>query len=93
MREMQTRAVASIERIALAYPEGMVAVFSHGDVIKAITAHFVGMPLDMLHRLMIGPASITILYLGEFGARLLRLNDTGSFLPPSRDGHKPKRPK
>ncbi len=93
MREMQSRSVASIERIALAYPEGNVAVFSHGDVIRAITAHFVGMPLDMLHRLMIAPASVTVLYLGEFGARLLRLNDTGPFLPPSQDGHKPKRRK
>ncbi|MDP2659163.1 MAG: MSMEG_4193 family putative phosphomutase [Dehalococcoidia bacterium] len=93
LREMQNRAVASIEIITLAYPEGTVAVFSHGDVIRAITAHYIGMPLDMFHRLIIAPASVTVLYLGQFGARLLRLNDTGPFLPPSPDGHKPKRPR
>ena len=82
--------VASIERIAAAHPKGTVAVFSHGDVIKAIVAHFIGMPLDMFHRLTIAPASVTVLNIAEFGARLLRLNDTGPFQPPSKDGRKAK---
>ncbi|HLC29314.1 MAG TPA: MSMEG_4193 family putative phosphomutase [Dehalococcoidia bacterium] len=90
LREMQSRAVASIERIAAAHPKGTVAVFSHADVIRAIVAYFIGMPLDMFHRLTIGPASVTVLNMGEFGARLLRLNDTGPFQPPSRDGRKAK---
>lgn len=90
LREMQSRAVAAIEGIAVAYPKGTVAVFSHGDVIKAIVAHFIGMPLDMFHRLMIAPASVTVLNIAEFGARLLRLNDTGPFLPPSKDGRRAK---
>lgn len=88
LREMQSRAVSSIERIAAAHPKGTVAVFSHGDVIKAIVAHFVGMPLDMFQRLMIAPASVTVLSVGKFGGVLLRLNDTGPFLPPSRPSRK-----
>ena len=88
LREMQSRAVAGVERIAAAHPKGTLALFSHGDVIKAIVAHFVGMPLDTFQRLKIAPASVTVLGLGRFGAQLLRLNDTGPFQPPSKDGRK-----
>ena len=88
IREMQSRAVAGIERIAAAHPKGTVALFSHGDVIKAIVAHLIGMPLDTFQRLSIAPASVTVMVLGRFGARLLRLNDTGPFQPPSKDGRK-----
>ena len=88
IREMQSRAVAGIERIAAAHPKGTVALFSHADVIKAIVAHLIGMPLDTFQRLSIAPASVTVMVLGRFGARLLRLNDTGPFQPPSKDGRK-----
>jgi len=88
LREMQSRAVAGIERIAAAHVRGAIAVFSHGDVIKAIVAHFVGMPLDAFQRLSIAPASLTVLGLGRFGARLLRLNDTGPLAPASPDGRR-----
>lgn len=88
LREMQNRAVAGVERIAAQHPKGTVAIFSHGDVIKAIVAHFIGMPLDAFQRLMIAPASVTVLSMGRFGARLLRLNDTGPFQPPSKNGRK-----
>lgn len=88
LREMQSRAVAGVERIAAQHPKGTVAIFSHGDVIKAIVAHFIGMPLDAFQRLMIAPASVTVLSMGRFGARLLRLNDTGPFQPPSKNGRK-----
>jgi probable phosphoglycerate mutase len=84
LREMQARAVAAVERVALAHPKGTVALFSHGDVIKAVVAHLIGLPLDMFQRLMVAPASVTVLGLGRFGARLLRLNDTGPFQPPTK---------
>jgi probable phosphoglycerate mutase len=89
LREMQSRAVAGVERVAAAHSKGAIAVFSHGDVIKAIVAHFIGMPLDTFQRLMVAPASVTVLSLGRFGARLLRLNDTGPFQPaPSKNGRR-----
>ncbi len=91
LREMQSRAVTAVEKITAAYPKGTVAVFSHGDVIKAVVAHFIGMPLDMFQRLIIAPASVSVLVIGEFGARLVRLNDTGPFQPPSKNGRKTKR--
>ena len=88
LREMQSRAVAGVERVAAEHPRGTVAIFSHGDVIKAIVAHFIGMPLDTFQRLTIAPASVTVLSLARFGARLLRLNDTGPLQPASRNGRR-----
>jgi probable phosphoglycerate mutase len=88
LREMQSRAIGGIEHIVAAHRKGTIAVFSHGDVIKAVVAHFIGMPLDMFQRLMIAPASVTVLGMGRFGARLLRLNDSGPFVAPPKDGRK-----
>ncbi len=82
MREMQQRAVATVEKIAMAHPKETVALFSHGDVIKSIVAYFSGIALDNFQRIGISPASISVIDLGPFGARINRLNDTGPFRSP-----------
>jgi probable phosphomutase (TIGR03848 family) len=74
--EMQARALSAIERIADAYPHGVVAVVSHGDVIKSIVAHYAGMHLDMFQRLMIAPASMSVVHLGRHGPVIMSMNDT-----------------
>ena len=79
LRETQHRAVATVEKIALAHPKETVALFSHGDVIKSIVAHFSGIALDNFQRIGISPASVSVIDLGPFGARINRLNDTGPF--------------
>ena len=73
---MQTRAVAAVERIAAEHPHQTVVAVSHGDVIKSIVAHYAGMHLDMFQRLVIAPASISIVHLGEHGPAVARVNDT-----------------
>jgi probable phosphoglycerate mutase len=41
-------------------------------------------PLDLFQRIEISPASVSVLALHDWGARLLRLNDTGNLdLPAS----------
>lgn len=77
MHEMQSRAVAEVQRIAAAHPKQTVALFSHGDVLKAIVAFFSGIALDNFQRIAISPASVSVIELGPFGARISRLNDTG----------------
>jgi probable phosphomutase (TIGR03848 family) len=79
MREMQQRAVATIEKIIMAHPKETVAAFSHGDVIKSIVAYYSGIALDNFQRISISPASVSVIDLGPFGARINRLNDTGPF--------------
>ncbi len=56
---------------------GTVLAVSHSDVIKAVLAYVLGMPLDLLHRLEVAPASRSILVLGDDFARVDAVN-----LPP-----------
>jgi probable phosphomutase (TIGR03848 family) len=80
--EVQARAVAALEAVAAEYPEAVVAAVSHGDVIKAIVAHYVGAHLDMFQRLSVGTASLSIVRVTEQGPCLLMFNDTGTVPPP-----------
>ena len=41
-------------------PEPIIAVVSHGDVIKSILANALGMHLDMFQRLVVDPCSVSI---------------------------------
>jgi broad specificity phosphatase PhoE len=56
---------------------GTVAIFSHGDPIKTVIAHYTGIPLDFVVRLEISPASISILRIDDYGASVLTVNNTG----------------
>ncbi|GIV76353.1 MSMEG_4193 family putative phosphomutase [Litorilinea aerophila] len=59
LREVQFRAVTAIERMRERHPNQLVAVFSHGDVIRTSLAHYMGTPLDLFQRIGIGTASIS----------------------------------
>jgi len=85
MNEIQFRAVAALDALVQAHPQGVVAVFSHADVIKAAAAYYIGLPFDLFQRLVVDPASVTWIRFTPFGPRLLRLNDTGSLEPPKAD--------
>ncbi len=76
-RETQSRAVGAIEKIIANHAKDTIVAFSHGDVIKLIVAYYSGIALDNFQRIAISPASISVIELGPFGARLGRLNDTG----------------
>jgi probable phosphoglycerate mutase len=78
IRAAQARAVDTIERLVVDHADDTIVCVSHADVIKAVVAHFVGMPLDVFQRLVVAPASISILALPPAGLpALLRFNDTG----------------
>ena len=74
--EMQARVVTALERIAEEHSGAAIAVVSHCDVIKATVAHYAGMHLDQYQRIVISPASISIIALYRSGPRIVRLNDT-----------------
>jgi probable phosphomutase (TIGR03848 family) len=66
--EVQQRAVAEVERIAAAHEEqDMVACFSHGDIIRLLSAHFLGMSLDLFQRVAANTASITVVHIDKKG--------------------------
>ena len=75
MLAVQARAVTSLAQHREA--GGAVIAVTHADVIKAVLAHALGMPLDLMHRLEISPASRSILVLGAGFARVEAVN-----LPP-----------
>lgn len=84
IRGAQAAAVETVEDLVADHAKETVVAVSHADVIKAVVAHFLGMPLDTFQRLVVSPASITALHLAE-GAppMLLRFNDTGPLDLPS----------
>ncbi|MEZ4673872.1 MAG: histidine phosphatase family protein [Caldilineaceae bacterium] len=61
LREVQHRAISTIERLRDAHPNQVVALFSHGDVIRTTIAHYFGTPLDLFQRVHISTASISTL--------------------------------
>ena len=77
MLEVQARMVAELTTIAARHDGEAIAAFSHGDVIRGALAHYLGVPLDLMHRFEIAPSSISILRLSADCAQVLRLNDTG----------------
>lgn len=79
IRGMQAAAVEGIEAIAAAHDDHEVVVaVSHADVIKAIVAHHLGTNLDSFQRIVIGPASASVLALfaGQ-SSIVLSVNGTG----------------
>lgn len=77
-QEAQARVVNELEHIRASHSgkKATVACVFHSDPIKLAIAYYLGLPIDLFQRLIIQPASFTILSIGDHGTRLVRLNDT-----------------
>jgi probable phosphomutase (TIGR03848 family) len=53
------------------------AAVSHGDVIKAICADALGIPLRKFQRIVIEPASVSVIHYNKDSVSLSKLNDAG----------------
>jgi probable phosphomutase (TIGR03848 family) len=96
LRETQARAVAAIrEWNSRLGPEATYAVVSHGDVIKAVIADALGLHLDLFQRIVVDPASLSVVTYTELRPFLVRLNDIGgsvdALLPPKRRRRRTRR--
>jgi probable phosphoglycerate mutase len=76
--QMQSRAMKSVHEAVASKAKGSVVIVSHGDVIKSIVASALGMHLDEFQRIVIDPASISILDFSTTKPRTLLLNDSRS---------------
>jgi broad specificity phosphatase PhoE len=76
MREAQERAVALVERLGRSHPGETLALVTHGDVIKGVIAHALGIGLDHLHRFDIDPGSVSTLALEPHRWRVIALNES-----------------
>ncbi len=74
LREVQQRAVAAAEQALRAAQEATYVLVSHGDVIRALLAHYLHLDLNALHHARIDHAGVSGLELTEAGAHLLFLN-------------------
>jgi broad specificity phosphatase PhoE len=75
MAAAQKRAWAHVLHTAHSVPGKTVAMVSHCDIIRAIVAHVLGFSLDHYGRFDVDPASITRVAIGDWGAKILRLNE------------------
>ncbi len=84
--EVQARAVRTLTALAERAGPRMVAVVTHGDVVRLALAHFAGVHLDLYQRMEVAPASVSAVAVAGGPPRVLRLNDTGAIgdLSPRR---------
>ena len=91
LRGVQARVLNELGRIVHDNPRATVAVFTHADPIRLALAHYAGVHIDAYQRLVVHPASVSAVLVGEGMPRILKINDIGGLgdlaLPPP----KPKR--
>ncbi|MCB0077416.1 MAG: MSMEG_4193 family putative phosphomutase [Anaerolineales bacterium] len=82
MRDVQMRAIQAIESVVATLGDNEAAIIvSHADLIKMVAAHYAGVHLDLFQRLVISPASLTVIGLTPYAPRLLTLNDVAHYQP------------
>ncbi len=74
IQEVQARAVAGTEELRVRHPKDRICIVSHGDVIKLLVAHYIGTHIDLFQRIVIAPASFSVVAIGTHGPAVLALN-------------------
>jgi len=78
LADTQARAVAAIrDWNARLGDDATYVVVSHADVIKAILADALGLHLDQFQRIVVDPASVSIVSYTALRPFVVRVNDTG----------------
>jgi ribonuclease H / adenosylcobalamin/alpha-ribazole phosphatase len=75
MAEAVERATATLSRLAGDHAGEVIACVSHCDIIRGVIAFYLGLPLDNLLRFDVDPASISRLAVGDWGARVMSMNE------------------
>ncbi|MGY1640686.1 histidine phosphatase family protein [Geodermatophilus sp. SYSU D00703] len=78
LAQTQARAVAAVRAWNAALgPDAVWLACSHGDVIKAVLADALGLHLDQFQRIVVDPASISVVTYTDTRPFVVRMNDTG----------------
>lgn len=72
MVAVQARAVGKVAELRTRH--SFVTIFTHGDIIRAVVAHFLGVHLDLFLRIQIDPASVSWIELHEAAVRIRLVN-------------------
>ena len=89
LAQTQARAVAAFRAWnATLGPDGVWLACRHGDVIQAILADALGLHLDQFQRIIVDPASVSVVTYTDTRPFVVRVNDTGgdvsALIPPPR---------
>jgi probable phosphoglycerate mutase len=76
--EVQLRMVRWLSRAMERHPDQTIAAVGHGDPIKSILSHALGLSLDRYDRFEISPASVSVLVAGDWGMKVLSLNEVAA---------------
>lgn len=71
---VQQRGVQVIEAVRRQHPQGVLALVSHGDVIRTALAHYLGMPFNDYRRLNQDPGALSVLELFDAWVRVKTVN-------------------
>jgi probable phosphomutase (TIGR03848 family) len=96
LAQTQARAVAAVrEWNTKLGPDAVWLACSHGDVIKAVLADALGLHLDQFQRIVVDPASVSVVTYTETRPFVVRVNDTGgdvsALIPPPRRSRRGKK--
>ncbi len=78
MYEAQLRIISGLRKISDGHPGKIVTVVSHADMIRSAIAWSAGIHIDMMTRLEVSPASLSVLEFHEHTIRIISMNDTGN---------------
>ena len=89
LAQTQARAVAAVREWNVKLgPDAVWLACSHGDVIKSILADALGLHLDQFQRIVVDPASVSVVTYTETRPFVVRVNDTGGdvsgLIPPPK---------
>lgn len=74
------RIVTHVAEVASARPGGSIVLVSHAEPLRSLLLFALGLGTDAWNRIEITPAGVSVLTVGEWGCKLLQLNE---FPPPT----------
>ncbi|HTW98383.1 MAG TPA: histidine phosphatase family protein [Acidimicrobiales bacterium] len=92
--EVQARMAGVTEQLCARHRGGTVVAVSHADPIKIAVGDALGVPLDLVQRTVVSPASVSLVLYGPAGPTVLAVNSTGdlgAFAPPALNGQRRRR--
>jgi broad specificity phosphatase PhoE len=75
MTEATARAFAFLSEAAAEHAGATILAVSHCDIVRGVIAHCLGLGLDNLLRFDIDPASVSRLAIGNWGTRVMSVNE------------------
>jgi probable phosphoglycerate mutase len=71
---VQQRGVQVIEGLRRQQPQGVMALVSHGDVVRTVLAHYLGMPFNDYRHLQVDLGALSVLELFDDWVRVKAVN-------------------